>query len=191
MPQSKPRDTFQQVALGHKGELYATALRYARNHGDAEDLVQETLLRAFSAWDRFREGSNCRAWLFRILTNSFINEYRRVVKERRLAGRRDEEAVYCPVRRAAARDPEGTLLARTLGDEVLEALESLPEEFRRVVLLADVDGLSYRDVADRLGCPLGTVMSRLHRGRRLLEATLGDYARSEGILRADEIPVAA
>jgi len=179
-PNSK-RDSFEQQALGHVGELYATALRYARDEKDAEDLVQETLLRAYAAWEQFQQGTNCRAWLFRILTNNYINEYRRLHKERRWLTWSDP--LVSPFRRRAARDPEGVLFERLLGDEVVAALGALPDEFRNVVVLADLQGLSYREIAERLECPLGTVMSRLHRGRRLLEGSLQDYARRQGIRR--------
>jgi RNA polymerase sigma-70 factor (ECF subfamily) len=173
------RRNFEHHALGYLTELRATALRYSRNERDAEDLVQETLLRAFAAWESFEQGTNCRAWLFRILTNSFINEYRRLCKERAWAGR--NEPLYSPARRHAAGDPEGALCERMLGDEVVAALAALPEDFRSVVVLADVQGMSYRQIANTIGCPLGTVMSRLYRARRILEVSLGDYAREIGI----------
>jgi RNA polymerase sigma-70 factor (ECF subfamily) len=175
------QESFEQQALGFHNELYHTALRYARDEKDAEDLVQETLLRAFAAWDHFQQGTNCRAWLFRILLNNYINEYRRVNKERRWVNRNDP--LVSPTRRWAARDPEGALVEALLADEVVCALKDLPEEFRNVVILTDLHGLSYREVADRLSCPIGTVMSRLYRARRLLERSLGDYAREQGICR--------
>jgi RNA polymerase sigma-70 factor (ECF subfamily) len=176
---SPPRAEFEQEALRHLSELRATALRFARNERDAEDLVQETLLRAFSAWESFQAGTNCRAWLFRILTNNFINEYRRIARERIWAWH--DEPFVSASRRHAAQNPEATLFERLLGDEVVSALSELPDEFRRVVILADLEGLSYREVATKLGCPLGTVMSRLYRARRILEAELWDYARELGI----------
>ena len=183
MPHKETKRTeFAQHALGHEHELFATALRYARNHVDAEDLVQETLLRAYAGWDGFQRGTNCRAWLFRILTNSFINECRRLGKERRWIGL--NEPIMSPTRRRAAQDPEGTLVEGGLADEVVGALEALPPDFRQVVVLADLENLSYRDIARRLSCPMGTVMSRLYRGRRLLESALGDYARQQGISKA-------
>ena len=180
MPSSK-KNSFEQQALGYSNELYNTALRYARDEKAAEDLVQETWLRAFAAWEQFQQGTNCRAWLFRILTNNFINEYRRVSKERRWVTINDP--LVSPARRHAACDPEGTLLNSLLADEVVSALLDLPEDFRRVVILADLQGLSYREIAERLDCPLGTVMSRLYRARRVLEPQLVDYARQQGICR--------
>lgn len=175
------RAAFERETLAHLGELRATALRFARNERDAEDLVQETLVRALAAWEQFQQGTNCRAWLFRILTNNFINEYRRATKERAWVGR--GEPMLSPARRQAAGDPEGTLLERWLGDEVVAALAALPDEFRKVVVMADLQGLTYREIARELRCPLGTVMSRLYRARRLLESSLADYARQRGIGR--------
>jgi len=176
------RAEFEKLALEHLGELRATALRFARNEKDADDLVQETMLRALAAWQQFQQGTNCRAWLFRILTNNFINEYRRAHKEREWVGR--GEPILSPARRRAAGDPEGALLERLLGDEVTAALRELPEDFRQVVVRADLEGKSYREISRELGCPLGTVMSRLYRARRQLEGALGEYARQVGIRRA-------
>ncbi|MCK5798439.1 MAG: sigma-70 family RNA polymerase sigma factor [Deltaproteobacteria bacterium] len=173
--------SFEREALIYVSDLRSAALRYTHNAGDADDLVQETLLRAYAAWQSFRSGTNSRAWLLRILTNNFINQYRRHTKERRWRAR-DEPLVSLGRRRAAA-DPEGVLMERLLGDEVQEALAALSPEYRQVVILADLKGLSYREVADRLGCPMGTVMSRLHRGRRKLSLALESYAREQGILR--------
>ena len=172
---------FEREALVHIRDLRAVALRYVRNEGDAEDLVQETLLRAYAAWHRFQLGTNCKAWLLRILTNSFINEYRRNTKERRWLSR--EEPLVCPGRRRAAADPEGVLMERLLGDEVKAALKTLSADYREVVVLADLQGMSYREIAKRVGCPMGTVMSRLHRGRRQLGRVLVGYAREQGILK--------
>jgi RNA polymerase sigma-70 factor (ECF subfamily) len=172
---------FEHEALRHLRELQAAALRLTGNDKDAEDLVQETLLRAYAAWERFEKGTNCRAWLHRILTNNFINEYRRLVKERRWLGQ--QEPIICQRRRRLALDPEASYFEQQLADEVVEALLELPEEFRAVVILADIKGQSYREIARHLHCPLGTVMSRLYRGRRILEKSLGDYARERGIVR--------
>lgn len=173
------RAAFERETLEHLGALRATALRFARNEKDAEDLVQETLVRALAAWRQFQKGTNCRAWLFRILFHNFINEYRRATRERAWVGRC--EPLLSPARRFAAGDPEGAMLERLLGDEVTAALAELPDEYRQVVVMADLQGLSYREIARELGCPLGTVMSRLFRARRLLEGPLGDYAREHGI----------
>lgn len=187
MNQTNKKYSFEQEALGHSTELYAAALRYVRNERDAEDLVQETLARAYAAWDHYQQGTNCRAWLFRILTNNFINDYRKNVKEQRwiLAG----EPIISPSRRREARDPEGTLLEGTLGDEVVQALNELPTDFKQVVIMADLQGKTYREISKTLSCPIGTVMSRLYRARRMLEEVLKDYAREQGIVRT--LPKAA
>jgi RNA polymerase sigma-70 factor, ECF subfamily len=177
------RVQFEKQALRHLSELYATARRYSHNEKDADDLVQETFLRALIGWQSFQQGTNCRAWLFRILTNNFINEYRRIIKERDWLNR--EEPFCSPARYFAANDPEGAFVERLVGDEVLRALSELPDEFRKVVVLADIQGYSYREVARKLACPIGTVMSRLFRARRLLEDSLGEYAREQGILRSE------
>jgi RNA polymerase sigma-70 factor, ECF subfamily len=172
---------FEREALEHRGDLFAVALKYSRNEKDAEDLVQETLTKAFAAWDSFNSGTNCRAWLFRILTNNYINEYRRLIKQRSWASR--EEPMISSEQRHAALDPEGVFMEKHLGDEVLYALQALPDEFRNVIVLADLQGLSYREISSSLACPLGTVMSRLHRARRLMESALGRYAKEMGIVK--------
>lgn len=180
-PHTSTRTGFDQ-ALRHLGALRAAAGRYApRERADAEDLVQETLLRAFSAWDRFEPGTDCRAWLLRILTNSFINGYRRARRERTL--QHLDDPLVCPLRRRAARQPELALMDRLLADEVVAAIDALPLEFRRVVVLADLAGATYREIAEQLGIPIGTVMSRLYRGRKLLEGRLKGYASEQGVVR--------
>ncbi|RMH41632.1 MAG: sigma-70 family RNA polymerase sigma factor [Deltaproteobacteria bacterium] len=181
------REEFEAAVLPHRRALYACALRYTRNRGDAEDLVQEALARAFAAWSGFVPGSNARAWLFRIMTNQFITGCRRRRRERRLETEAREDAVralYGADRTQAARDPERFWLQWQVSDAVVAALAALTPEHREVILLADLGGRSYRDVAGRLGVPIGTVMSRLFRARRQLEAELADYAAREyGIAR--------
>jgi RNA polymerase sigma-70 factor (ECF subfamily) len=171
---------FEAEVLPHRQELYATALRYTRDRDAAEDLVQETLLRALTAWSRFVPGSNARAWLFRILTNSFINHYRRNRRHYRFTHETGEDAAYAlyghHVERAA--NPHGQLLRAMLADEVQAALDSLAEDHRKVVELADLRGVRYRDIAIELELPIGTVMSRLFRARRQLEGRLRSYAES-------------
>lgn len=178
---------FAKEVLPHRDVLYAAALRLTRQPTDAEDLVQETLLRAYTAWDRFEPGSNSRAWLQRILTNSFINKYRRKRRHTRFATENPDEAVsslYGTSHEEAA-NPHEQMVHDTLSDEVTAALASLGDEYREVVELADLRGIRYRDIADALGLPIGTVMSRLFRARRLLEQQLRDYAATDyGIRRA-------
>jgi RNA polymerase sigma-70 factor (ECF subfamily) len=179
-------DEFEAEALRHLDALYRTALRMTRSEADAEDLVQETYIRAFRFREQFTLGTNMKAWLFRILTNTFINTYRRKASQpevtdldgvdefslyRRMAG--DRAASSSP-------DPEAELLKGVVDTEVTDALEALPEKFRTTVLL-DVEGFSYKEIAEMLGIPIGTVMSRLHRGRKFLQKRLYDLARERGI----------
>jgi RNA polymerase sigma-70 factor (ECF subfamily) len=181
------RQEFGAVALRHRNELYAAALRLTRDPVDADDLVQETLMRALGAWERFEPGSNCRAWLLRILTNSFINTCRRRRRFRKFAHESGDDAVNALYGEAPSRhvDPERNLVKNAVGDEVSRALGALGDDYRAVVELADLRGVRYRDIADRLGVPIGTVMSRLHRARRQLEASLEDFAAADyGIRRA-------
>jgi RNA polymerase sigma-70 factor (ECF subfamily) len=182
------RREFEAQALPHLDALYGTAMRLCRNPDDAHDLVQETYLRAWGAWDRFIAGSNCRAWLVRILTNSYINGYRRGRSHKRFAQRPGDEpavAFYGQVRLAQSADPERALTEPMLGDEVQAALGELTEEYRAVVVLADLEGMKYKEIAEALGCPVGTVMSRLFRARRQLEERLGPYAaETYGVKRA-------
>ena len=181
------RASFEIAALPHVRELYAVALRYTRNPHDAEDLVQETFVRAMAAWQGFLPGSNCRAWLVRILINSFINKYRRRRTQSRFADRPREETtalLFGEHRTQRAYSPESLWMDTELGDEVGAALRALPGPFVEVVRLADIEGLPYKDIARRLGVPAGTVMSRLFRARRLLEANLAAFAaRDYGIAR--------
>lgn len=184
-------DKFEQTALIYLDELYAAGLRYTRNEKDAEDLVQETFLKAFSNFHRFEEGTNCRAWLFTILTNTFINRYRRKKKEREILNADD----LLPIRQnfhdveksEFYQDPEKGVLNKTFSQDMKDSLESLPDEFRSVVILADLNEFSYKEVAHILGCPVGTVMSRLFRGRKLMRKNLVDVAFERGIIR-DKAP---
>ena len=179
------QERLEAEALTYLDPLYRTALRLSRNPQDAEDLVQETYLNAFRALDRFEEGTNLRAWLFRILNNAFISQYRR--RKRRPSSSLDEVSDFYLYDHLVAgntappqENPEREVLSR-IGDEaVLRALEELPVEFRQVELLADVEGFSYREIADILGIPIGTVMSRLYRGRRRLQQRLWREAQQAG-----------
>ncbi len=160
-------------------------MRLTRSPDDAADLVQETLLRAYQAWSRFVAGSNCRGWLLRILTNSFINIYRKQRRQQRFVQERPEEAAATFHGPADAADARARLVAQSLGDEVTAALAALSDDYRKVIELADLHGVRYRDIAAQLEVPVGTVMSRLFRARRQLEAALHDYAaRDYGIRRA-------
>ena len=177
---------FEAEALRHLDGLYRTALRMTRSEADAEDLVQETYIRAFRFRDQFTLGTNMKAWLFRILTNTFINTYRRKAAQPEVTDLEgvDEFSLYRRMAddRAASSspDPETELLKGVVDTEVTDALEELPEKFRTTVLL-DVEGFSYKEIAEMLGIPIGTVMSRLHRGRKFLQKRLYDLARERGI----------
>ncbi len=190
---SLPHREFESEAIGHASSLYAVALRMTRRQADAEDLVQDTLLKAMRARNQFQVGTNLRAWLLRILTNTFINKYKRGVLERSLMGAEDLDPVsegwMGSATLRALKDPEAHALRPILEEEIRAALDELPEDFRLAVLLVDMQELSYKEAADALGCPIGTVMSRLHRGRRLLKTRLIDQARALGL--APEVPETA
>lgn len=179
------RERLETEALTYLDALYRTALRLSRNAQDAEDLVQETYLNAFRALDRFEEGTNLRAWLFRILNNAFISQYRRR-KRRPSSSLEDVTEYYLYDHLAeggiapAPENPEQEVLSRIGDERVLAALEELPMEFRQVELLADVEGFSYREIADILNIPIGTVMSRLYRARRRLQKVLWQEAQEAG-----------
>ena len=180
------REDFAREAMQYAPQLYSAALRMTRNSSDAEDVVQETYLRAYRSFASFTEGTNLRAWLFRILTNTFINSYR--AKQRRVQETElnDVEDLYLYKRiggiDTASRSAEDTLFELFPDDEVKAALEALPESFRMPVLLADVEGFSYKEIAEMLDIPIGTVMSRLHRGRKAMQKTLIDFVTERGLL---------
>jgi RNA polymerase sigma-70 factor (ECF subfamily) len=182
------QERFADQAMEHMSALYTAALRMTRNPADAEDLLQETYLKAFRAFDTFREGTNLKAWLYRILTNTYINSYR--AKKRRPEQTEIEEVEDLYLYRrlggleavAAGRSAEDEVLAHFTDTEVKEAVESLPEQFRLAVLLADVEGFSYKEIAEIMDVPIGTVMSRLHRGRRALQKRLYDFGRARGLI---------
>jgi len=179
---------FAELAMPFMGPLYAAALRMTHNPTEAEDLVQETYLRAYRGFGGFAEGTNLKAWLYRILTNTYINSYRARKRRPEEAELEDVEDLYLYRRlgglegAAAGRSAEDELLDHFTESEVVEAVEALPEQFRLAVLLADVEGFSYKEIAEILGIPIGTVMSRLHRGRKALQKRLFDFASARGLI---------
>ena len=182
---------FERDALPYLDQLYGAALRMTRNPADAEDLVQETFVKAFAAFASFTEGTNLKAWLFRILTNSFINTYRKKQRQPYQTGTDDLDDWQMQHTQAYAtgqlRSAEAEALDRLPNAVINDALAQVPEDFRVAVYLADVEGFSYKEIADIMDTPIGTVMSRLHRGRKLLRGLLEDYAISEGYLDAAEV----
>ncbi|HKF43876.1 MAG TPA: sigma-70 family RNA polymerase sigma factor [Thermoanaerobaculia bacterium] len=181
---------FDSQVMPYLDSLYNTAYRMTRSAEDAEDLVQETYFKAYKYYDKFEKGTNLKAWLFKILKNTFINNYRKKKLEPRSVDFAEiEDSFERIVRRdnsEAPSDPEAEFFTGVLDDDVRKALESLPYDYRMVVILADLEDFSYKQIADILDCPVGTVMSRLYRGRKLLEKALLKYARQHGYIRGAE-----
>jgi len=180
------RTMFQEQALPFMDQLYGAAMRMTKNPADASDLVQETFVKAFAAFGQFEQGTNLKAWLYRILTNTFINVYRKKqrdpyqgsideLEEWQLGGAQSATS-------SSSRSAEAEAIDRMPSGVVKDALQTIPEDFRLAVYLADVEGFSYQEIADIMKTPVGTVMSRLHRGRRLLRDSLADYARERGMV---------
>ncbi len=178
---------FYQEAVPHLDALYATAMRLTKNGTDAEDLVQETMLKAFRYFDKYEEGTNCKAWLFRILTNTFINRYRKQQKRKEFLVDDDfrplQERAEAPASNPFVDDflNEEQVYFKLFSDEVKAALEDIPVDFRMVVILADLQDFAYKEIAEIMDCPIGTVMSRLYRGRRMLQSRLAGYAKRYGV----------
>jgi RNA polymerase sigma-70 factor (ECF subfamily) len=184
---------FEAAAMPFIDSLYNTAYRMARNAEDAEDLVQEAYLKAYKYYDKFQEGTNFKAWLFKILKNTFINRYRKQQQQPMHAAFEEIEESFESQLRKDARvtgipNPEEELLENVLDAHVQQALADLPDDYRMVVLLADLEDFSYKEIADILEIPVGTVMSRLYRGRRMLESAMLSYARSHNYLAQGEDP---
>jgi RNA polymerase sigma-70 factor (ECF subfamily) len=190
-PTDQPQDAraqFEEQALPFMDQLYAAAMRMTRNPADAADLVQETFVKAFASWKTFTQGTNLKAWLYRILTNTYINTYRKKQREPyqgtiddledwQLGGAESTTAT-------STRSAEAEAIDHMPASVVKDALQSIPEDFRLAVYLADVEGFAYQEIADIMKTPIGTVMSRLHRGRRMLRELLADYAKERGIQSA-------
>lgn len=178
---------FEAEALPHMDVLYNFALRTTGNEDDARDLLQETYLKAYRFWDKYEKGTNIRAWLFRIMKNSYINRYRKETREPDTVDYADVENFYDSIRAESTdtNDLQEKLFGGLLGDEVTSALKSLPEDFRTVVILCDIEGLTYEEIAEFIDRPIGTVRSRLHRGRKLLQGKLFEYAKQRGLIPHD------
>jgi RNA polymerase sigma-70 factor (ECF subfamily) len=180
---------FQEEALPLLDSLYAGALRMTRNPADAEDLVQETMLRAYRAFDRFEPGTNLKAWLFRILTNAYINVYRKRQREPQKISQDDIEDfdLYQELKDhdpQFSATPETIVLNNLVDSDITDAIDDLPEQFRLAVVLSDIEGFTYAEMAEIMDVPMGTVMSRLHRGRKALQKRLWDLARDRGIVKS-------
>jgi len=180
------KQRFEAEALIHLDALHRTALRMTRNDGDADDLVQETFMKAYRFWDKFEEGSNCRAWLFKIMTNLFINNYRAKSRAPQVVELEDVDDDFLFGQLSAlgpADNPEQHFFAKVFDDDVKAAIDELPDDFKIVVVLSFLEGFSYQEIADITDLQIGTVKSRLHRGRKLLQKSLWQYALKNGFIK--------
>ncbi|MCP4443909.1 MAG: sigma-70 family RNA polymerase sigma factor [Myxococcales bacterium] len=187
----KERARFEKLVLPHTNALYGSAYRLSGNAGDAEDLVQETMLRAYRSWHSFTKGLNCKAWLFKILSNAFITSYQRKKRSGEIlnaavAEQQSTDGVLVHEKAQSQLSPEELLVRQSLSEDVERALASIPNDFRVAVVLCGVEGFSYKEISEILECPVGTVMSRLSRGRRLLQKELREFAMSQGLLKDEE-----
>lgn len=188
MTATQTRETFSEDAMQYAPQLFSTALRMTRNRSDAEDLVQETFIKAWRAFDSYQQGTNLRAWLFRIMTNTYINKYNAQLRKP-LETELDEVEELFLFKRLGAFDQskmnqsaEDQMLELFTDDEVKNAIEELPDGFRIPLLMSDVEGFSYKEIAEILDVPIGTVMSRLHRGRKAMQKMLYEYAKERGLV---------
>ncbi|MEI7812975.1 MAG: sigma-70 family RNA polymerase sigma factor [Ignavibacteria bacterium] len=178
---------FEREALPYMKVLYNFALRMTGDSDDADDLVQETFLKAFRFFDKFEKGTNCKAWLFRILKNSYINDYRKQIKEPNKVDYEDIENFYENIKSSEVKSDHlvDDVFNNLLDDDVSSAISALPEDFRTVIILSDIEGFTYEEIADFVDCPIGTVRSRLHRARKMLYVRLNKYAQERGCIKND------
>ncbi|HVL88683.1 MAG TPA: sigma-70 family RNA polymerase sigma factor [Actinomycetota bacterium] len=181
-------ESFTETAIPLIEQMYGTALRLTRNPSDAEDLLQETSLKAYQAFGQYESGTNLRAWLYKIMVNTFISSYRKSKRQPQTVPEGDNEdfSLFDTLAAATHETPEAVILDQIPDEQVKAALESLPDQFRMAVLLADVEGFSYKEIADITGVSIGTVMSRLHRGRKQLQKRLWEFARTHGFVTEEE-----
>jgi RNA polymerase sigma-70 factor (ECF subfamily) len=188
LSETERRRLFTEQAMPYVDRLYSAALRYTRDPDDAQDLVQEAMAKAYSAFHQYQQGTNLKAWLYRIVHNTYINQYRKAQRrpDEHLQDEIDDYSFYDDISRGGG-SAEGEVLSAITADEVKQALADLPEQFRLAVYYADVEGFAYKEIAEIMDTPIGTVMSRLHRGRKQLQKALGEYARERGLIgRGDE-----
>jgi len=187
LTQSKHRN-FEKEMMPHMAALYNFALRMTGDPDDAKDLVQETYMKAYRFFDKYEQGTNAKAWLFRIMKNSYINRYRKESKEPDKIDYDDVKEFYASVKDAAVdtNDLQEKIFGNLFEDEVAKALQDLPEDFRTVVILCDIEGYTYEEIADFVEIPIGTVRSRLHRGRKMLQSMLRDYAIAHGFKSVED-----
>ncbi len=179
---------FQREAIPHMNAVFNFALRMTGDEDDANDLVQETFMKAFRFFDKFEKGTNCKAWLFRILKNSYINDYRKAVREPNKVDYEDIQNFYENVKadEVDSKHYEQDAFTNLLDDEITKVLTALPEDFRTVIILSDIEGFTYEEIADFVDIPVGTVRSRLHRARKMLYSQLYDYAKDRGFVKKDK-----
>ena len=178
--EEEKRNEFGVLAIQYMDSFYNTALRMTGNEVEAQDLVQDAYLRAFRFFDKFEKGTNFKAWLFKIIRNIYINKYRKEIKMPQMMDVSDAEAIGFL---SETDTPEILIFDDLIDDDITKALDSLPDDFRLTLIMSDLEGFSYKEIADILDCPIGTVMSRLYRGRRLLRKNLHEYAKEHGYLK--------
>lgn len=182
-------EAFERDALPHKGALYNFALKLTGDEEDADDLLQDTLLKAYRFFDKFEQGTNCKAWLFRIMKNSFINDYRKNIKQPNKVDYEDVQNFYENIKAAEVKVQhlQEDAFSSVLDDNITNAISSLPSDFQTIIILSDLEGYTYEEIADFVNIPIGTVRSRLHRARKMMYAKLYDYAKDNGYVNEEDL----